>query len=219
MIKMKQKVNTIITSIFIFTILINFASAEIIWSLPTGVPFNILSSDLKITILSPTAKVYTIKTIPIEIDTNIESQCSYSLDNGESISLGNGTHFKQNVVIANGNHKLIVYCKAGSIEKTANVNFTVNCRNKITNSTIYDDLAYGDNTIPVYGEWNCIANQMQRTVIINNIQTIEYGGVCGLTLSASEKAEKASIIWVLPLILIILILILLVLIALIVVKK
>ncbi|MFA6022966.1 MAG: hypothetical protein WC781_02670 [Candidatus Pacearchaeota archaeon] len=218
---MNQKLNTIIASFLIFTILINFASAEIIWSIPTGVSFNIITaSDLIINIISPTSKVYTTKTIPIEIDTNMDSQCSYSIDSGAAVSLGNGTYFKQNIVVANGNHNLKVYCKAGNIEKTANVTFTVNCKNKTTNhTTIYDDLSYGDNTTPIYGEWSCLANQMQRTVTTNNVQTIEYGGVCGVNIGASERTEKASWLWILPLILILLILILLVLITLVIVRK
>lgn len=224
---MKQKIIlSVITLIFII-ISIQIISAEIIWSLPTGVEFTIVNSTtnqtdpLIITILNPTNKTYTIRNIPIEVKTNIESECFYSLDNGQLNSIGIGNYFLKKISIANGNHNIKIVCKSGDQEKIAIVYFKVNCPTKQrNNNALESDLEY-ENTLktPVYGEWICNANQLQRTVTINNLQEIEYGQKCGFELRASEKTKKISIFWLLPLIFIILILIALVLIALIIVRK
>jgi len=54
-----------------------------------------------------------------------------------------------------------------------------------------------------YGDWNCINNRLQRQVTQNGLTEIEYGGICDIKLSASEKAKNPLAI--IPLTLIILI--------------
>ena len=58
-----------------------------------------------------------------------------------------------------------------------------------------------------YGKWKCINTKLQRTNTINGRQEIQYGGVCGLTIPATEKKE-INFLWAIPILLILINLIL-----------
>jgi hypothetical protein len=198
-------------------------SSEIIWSLPTGVEFSIGEPmpGLIMTVISPTDKTYTVRTIPIEVTTNIPAQCSYSLDNQHTVSLGSNTHFLSSVRLSNGQHTLTIKCLANSQEKTKTISFKVNCPEIQRNNTALEqDLIY-ENQIntPVYSEWYCINNRLQRTVTLRNLESIEYGGICGLSQQPQIEKNKSSCLWIFPIILLILILIILILITIKVARK
>ncbi|MFA5992557.1 MAG: hypothetical protein WC796_02530 [Candidatus Pacearchaeota archaeon] len=41
-----------------------------------------------------------------------------------------------------------------------------------------------------YGEWQCTSGKLQRTVIINGVQKIETGEVCGINLDADDESSN-----------------------------
>lgn len=43
-----------------------------------------------------------------------------------------------------------------------------------------------------YGDWTCINNKLQRTATQNDLTEIEYGGLCGIELDASEKPKTLT---------------------------
>ncbi len=68
-----------------------------------------------------------------------------------------------------------------------------------------------------YGEWTCINNRLQRTNIVQGMEEIEYGGLCGVSLN--EGKQNNNSLFVMSLILIILIIISLILIILVFLKR
>lgn len=79
-----------------------------------------------------------------------------------------------------------------------------------------EDLAYGDELMKnSYGNWICVNNKLQRTNMINGMEIVEYGGLCGVEEGPTLKSQsEISLIFLLILgILILLILIILILIA------
>ena len=194
----------------------NIISAEIIWSLPTEVEFTIIpATPLKFDIISPINKVYHTKNIPIEILANKPASCSYSMDSKPYVFLGNGTNIKKTIKVLTGSHNLRIKCNTNTEEKIKSVDFRVRIDRDNAFNQVDKDNAFEEQIIkaskPRYSEWACINNQLQRIVTMNNLDNIEYGGVCGVELSASQKPSKINIInsWliILPLIFILLILI------------
>lgn len=68
-----------------------------------------------------------------------------------------------------------------------------------------------------YGEWTCINNRLQRTNIVQGMEEIEYGGLCGVSLN--EGKQNNNSLFLISLILIILIIIALILIILVFLKR
>ena len=68
-----------------------------------------------------------------------------------------------------------------------------------------------------YREWTCINNRLQRTNIIQGMEEIEYGSLCGVSLN--ERKQNNNSLFVISLILIILIIISLILIILVFLKR
>src|SRR3989344_2526983 len=68
---------------------------------------------------------------------------------------------------------------------------------------------------PVYDEWICVNNKLQRSVVQYNLENIEYGQPCGYVLESTDKnVPIKDIFWYLAIIvLVILILMAIVLIA------
>ena len=193
-------------------------SAEIIWSLPTEVEFTIVpATPLNFNIISPINRVYHTKSIPIEILANKPASCSYSLDNQVYTFLGNGENIKRTIRASIGSHNLRIKCNTNIEEKIKSVDFRVRINQNNFDQT-NEDNAFEEKIIqasqPRYSEWACINNRLQRIVTINNLDNIEYGGVCGVELTAGQKSINKRLLtaWIiiLPLILILLILIALV---------
>ncbi|MBI2628842.1 hypothetical protein HYW74_02055 [Candidatus Pacearchaeota archaeon] len=201
---------------------LQMTSAEIIWSLPTEVEFTIVSPTFDFSILSPINKVYRTKSIPIELVVNKPASCSYSLDNNAYTFLGNGINLKRTIRTSSGSHNLRIKCNTNSEEKIKSVDFKVKISQDNNFNQVDEDNAFEEQIIqtnqPRYSEWTCINNKLQRIITINNLDSIEYGGVCGLELTSGKKAKLSSNsltslnswIILLPLILILLILIALV---------
>ena len=196
---MTQKSLFILSAFLALAMLINiasFASAEIIWSLPTEVEFQVVNSTmpptLQMHIIKPEAnKVYYTRSIPLIVETNIPATCSYSLDNAPSGSLGTKNYFSRILNVLYGKHKISVTCTAGNQTVTKSVNFTSKkkCESKPNIEEETDDEIEDQFHNPVYGEWTCINNRFQRWNIIEGIEELEYGGVCGLELPASGKTS------------------------------
>lgn len=224
---MKGKILAILAFLSLLVIM-PLASAEIIWSLPTGVPFYISGNNtyenqtLIVNVINPQNKVYSCAgsslDIPLEIRTNLNASCYYSLDNSAWIDLGRSTHFSRTLTVPKGNHQLVVWCRAGNQESIKTVNFSVKSKSNETFSDrqLTQDQAYEESIRQIkYGEWRCITNRLQRTVTINNLEQMEYGQVCGLELNPSdENTRMKNILWIIPIIFFILILMVIILIAL-----
>ena len=205
-------------------------SAEIIWSLPTEVPFYIDGNNtfpnqtLIINIISPQSKTYKSETfpmiVPLKVVTNLNASCYYSLDNSNWVSLGKNLVFERSLSVNKGSHTLTVWCRAGNQESVKSVNFKSIDKSSFNNSYTKDKLAeeeeYERNLkTNKYGEWICIDKRLQRTVTINGLQDVEYGQICGFELGASDREKiNLSILIIIPLIFLILILIVITLIAL-----
>ena len=68
-----------------------------------------------------------------------------------------------------------------------------------------------------HGEWTCINNRLQRTNIVQGMEEIEYGGLCGVLLN--EGKQNNNSLFLIFLIFIILIIIALILIILVFLKR
>ncbi len=224
---MKTKLLSSILIALFLVLTIQFVSAEIIWSQPTGVPFTIVNSsnnstELIVNIIKPVSKTYFTKIIPIEVRINKIASCSYSLDNKPYVFLGNGDYLSSSVnVTTNGDHNIKVLCYADSQSKLEQVNFKVKPRTS-TNPYIDSDNEYEEGLYnPLYGDWVCVNNKLQRDILINNVLfDVEYGQVCGLELPPTEKNDlKIRLFWLLALIFFILILIVLILIAMLLISR
>ncbi|OIO41000.1 hypothetical protein COU56_01910 [Candidatus Pacearchaeota archaeon CG10_big_fil_rev_8_21_14_0_10_31_9] len=56
-----------------------------------------------------------------------------------------------------------------------------------------------------YGEWTCVNNKLQRTNIVQGIEEIEYGGLCGVSSEGQNSQTNYSILVLLVLIILIII--------------
>ena len=224
---MTQKSLFILSAFLALAMLINiasFASAEIIWSLPTEVEFQVVNSTmpptLQMHIIKPEAnKVYYTRSIPLIVETNIPATCSYSLDNAPSVSLGTKNYFSRILNVLYGKHKISVTCTAGNQTVTKSVNFTSKkkCESKPNIEEETDDEIEDQFHNPVYGEWTCINNRLQRTNIVQGMEEIEYGGLCGVLLNEGKQSNNS--LFLISLIFIILIIIALILIILVFLKR
>jgi len=70
-----------------------------------------------------------------------------------------------------------------------------------------------------YSNWKCIDGRLQRTMTIGQTQKIQYGGICGLDLPATQRQTQINYFWTLPIIFGILILITLALTLVVVAKR
>lgn len=211
---------SVFASAFLLIISLQFISAEIIWSLPTGVPFivseinNTINNTLHISIISPIEKTYTTKYIALIVKTNKPAICYYSVDDNQSVIFKDSkdTTFSKKLVLNNGNHQINIKCKADSEIKTAKINFKVSSQKKQNNTALEGDLAYEQElNAPKYSDWTCINNQLQRTVTIKGLDNTEYGNICGVTqINLLYPTKKSSILWLLPIVLLFLILIVLI---------
>lgn len=218
--KISQKlIISFIALIFLFVISMQFISAEIIWSQPTGVPFTIINGQnntlpLTISILSPIEKTYHTKQIPLVVKTNKLALCSYSVDNGMQtlFKINSDKEFTKNLILKNGNHTIKISCKTDSEFKSAQINFKVNHITRIqNNSALEQDLIYErEINTPKLSDWVCVNSKFQRTVTFRGLEDIEYGGVCGVIQPLKSESKPTSLIWLFPIIFLILILIILI---------
>jgi Mg-chelatase subunit ChlD len=90
--------------------------------------------ELKIEIHSPTTSIYEQDFILVNITTNIDSRCAYSLNNENLITI---YHDEFNINVKNGNNSLKIYCKRdinSEWESTKSINFYVNNKKTIIDS-------------------------------------------------------------------------------------
>lgn len=228
---MKNQIILSISVIFLLVLALNLTSAIRVSSLPTSVSFYTGPSNppsLEITIISPiNGKTYTTHQVPLIVQTNNIAACYWSIDNGITVpfKFDRDTYFSKNLTLNNGNHKILIQCKDNNEVKSATTNFTVNVKttpeNENHNNALQNDLAYENQLrTPVYGQWLCINNRLQRTVTVLNMQSLEYGAECGLNIGPTTQSKNNNYsIWIILLIFLILILIVLVLIALLLARR
>ena len=189
-------------------------------SQPTNTNFTISQGNstnvtsLVLNIISPANKTYINKDVPIVFNTNKPAYCSYKIDNESQINLGLVSSFSKTIHFLNGNHNLEVKCNVGNESITKQISFKVN-KKVITFSNFESDKTYEDELRGIsYGEWMCINNKLQRSVIQYNSENIEYGQPCGFVLdNESNKVSMNAIFWYL----IIIILVILILIAIVII--
>ena len=207
---------SIITSVSALVVEIN--------SQPTDTNFTIgqgnstgNETSLILNLISPVSKTYINKDILIKFETNKPAYCSYIIDNNLQVNLGLISSFSKTINFLNGEHNLNVKCTLGNESVSKQITFKVDKKSTSTNSSsLESDKSYEDELRGIsYGEWICINNKLQRSVIQYNLENVEYGQPCGYVLESTDKnVPIKDIFWYLAIIvLVILILMAIVLIA------
>jgi len=207
---------SIITSVSALVVEIN--------SQPTDTNFTIgqgnstgNETSLILNLISPVSKTYINKDILIKFETNKPAYCSYIIDNNLQVNLGLISSFSKTINFLNGEHNLNVKCTLGDESVSKQITFKVDKKSTSTNSSSLesDNLYEEQLRYPVYDEWICVNNKLQRSVVQYNLENIEYGQPCGYVLESTDKnVPIKDIFWYLAIIvLVILILMAIVLIA------
>ncbi|MEM3113303.1 MAG: hypothetical protein QXI33_02655 [Candidatus Pacearchaeota archaeon] len=159
---------------------------------PTNNTIN--ETILVLKIISPLNKTYINKNIPLIFETNKPAYCSYKIDRDLPVNLGLINSFSKTISLVNGEHILNVRCTIGNESVIKQVMFRIN-KKSINFSNFESDKEYEKEIRnPVYGEWACINNRLQRTVTQYNLESIEYGQPCGYVIRSSETKKVTGIL-------------------------
>lgn len=145
-----------------------------------------VEETLEMTILSPKAATYCSTSIPIKIQTNLESTCYYKLDSGNWINMGQGNYFSKNIRVSEGTHTLYFKCHSGNQYSEDSVTFKVDIKES-DKKEIIESLPVICQNINNCTAWTCKNGIMTRVCQFNTCQdsVIQHGDVCGI-----EKTEE-----------------------------
>ncbi len=187
----KKAIKAIISILLMLILIQPITAGDIDWSRPVSVNFYVVDKnpELTINIINPEAKTYNTKNIPLEISTNVKASCYYQIDSEKPVNLGLKDYFEETISVQEGSHTLKVTCSALNQTKTESVTFTSDTDDNKPIFNEEDKKREKELRTPIYGEWKCIKNQLQRTKTLNNHTSLEYRGICGLTITPEQPEQ------------------------------